>query len=117
MARDLDTARLAFGAADPWPALDNVFDDRAREPAQNAEVRGYLRAWSGPGALVLVSHGVNITPLTGIYPAEGEVVVLRPDPAADFRVVVDAGHSAYEPGITSELVAATDRFLRGASGS
>jgi proline iminopeptidase len=38
-------------------------------------------------------------------------------PEADFRVVVDAGHSAYEPGITSELVAATDRFLRGASGA
>jgi proline iminopeptidase len=35
-------------------------------------------------------------------------------PEADFRVVVDAGHSAYEPGITSELVAATDGFLRGA---
>jgi proline iminopeptidase len=32
-------------------------------------------------------------------------------PEADFRVVVDAGHSAYEPGITTELVAATDRFL------
>jgi proline iminopeptidase len=29
------------------------------------------------------------------------------------RVVGDAGHSAYEPGITAELVAATDRFLRG----
>jgi proline iminopeptidase len=33
-------------------------------------------------------------------------------PEADLRVVVDAGHSAYEPGITAELVAATDRFLR-----
>lgn len=33
-------------------------------------------------------------------------------PEADLRVVVEAGHSAYEPGITSELVAATDRFLR-----
>lgn len=32
-------------------------------------------------------------------------------PEADFRVVGDAGHSAYEPGITAELVAATDRFL------
>jgi proline iminopeptidase len=32
-------------------------------------------------------------------------------PEADFRVVVDAGHSAYEPGLTAELVAATDRFL------
>jgi proline iminopeptidase len=31
-------------------------------------------------------------------------------PEADFRIVLDAGHSAYEPGITAELVAATDRF-------
>lgn len=35
-------------------------------------------------------------------------------PEAAFRIVPDAGHSAYEPGIASELVAATDRFLRGA---
>jgi proline iminopeptidase len=32
-------------------------------------------------------------------------------PEADFKIVQDAGHSAYEPGITAELVAATDRFL------
>jgi proline iminopeptidase len=31
-------------------------------------------------------------------------------PEADFRIVLEAGHSAYEPGITAELVAATDRF-------
>ena len=31
-------------------------------------------------------------------------------PEADFRVVVDAGHSAFETGITDELVRATDRF-------
>jgi proline iminopeptidase len=32
-------------------------------------------------------------------------------PEAELRVVADAGHSAYEPGITHELVAATDEFL------
>lgn len=31
-------------------------------------------------------------------------------PEADFRVVADAGHSAFEPGITHELITATDRF-------
>jgi proline iminopeptidase len=31
---------------------------------------------------------------------------------ADLRVVPDAGHSAYEPGITHELILATDSFLR-----
>ena len=37
-------------------------------------------------------------------------------PEADFRVVVDAGHTAYEPGITAELIAATDRFLANSEG-
>jgi proline iminopeptidase len=31
-------------------------------------------------------------------------------PEANFRIVQDAGHSAFEPGITHELVTATDRF-------
>jgi len=31
-------------------------------------------------------------------------------PEADFRVVADAGHSAFEPGITHQLIEATDRF-------
>ena len=31
-------------------------------------------------------------------------------PEADLRFAPDAGHSAYEPGILDELVAATDRF-------
>ena len=34
-------------------------------------------------------------------------------PEADLRIVPDAGHSAFEAGITSELVAATDRFCKG----
>ena len=31
-------------------------------------------------------------------------------PQADLRIVQDAGHSAFEPGITHELIEATDRF-------
>ena len=31
-------------------------------------------------------------------------------PEADFRIVADAGHSAFEAGITHELVSATDRY-------
>ena len=31
-------------------------------------------------------------------------------PEADLRIVADSGHSAFEPGITHELVSATDRF-------
>ena len=31
-------------------------------------------------------------------------------PETELRVVPDAGHSAFEPGILAELVAATDRY-------
>lgn len=33
-------------------------------------------------------------------------------PGADLRIVPDAGHSAFEPGIVHELVSATDRYAR-----
>ncbi len=36
-------------------------------------------------------------------------------PEADLRIVADSGHSAFERGITSELVMATDRFARSTS--
>jgi proline iminopeptidase len=34
-------------------------------------------------------------------------------PEADLRIVSDAGHSAFEPGISRELVLSTDRYSRG----
>lgn len=37
-------------------------------------------------------------------------------PEADLRIVADAGHSAFEPGMVRELVAATDRFARARAG-
>ena len=33
-------------------------------------------------------------------------------PEADLRIVPDAGHSAFEPSISRELVKATDRYAR-----
>jgi len=46
-----------------------------------------------------------------VCPMETAWMLHRRWPEADFRVVSDAGHSAYEPGITHELVSATKRFL------
>jgi len=84
--RCLETARLVFGKAEPWPPLDNLFGNSSRTQAQTAELRKRIRAWSGPGVLVLVTHGANILPLTGIQPAEGEMVIVMPDAKDDFRV-------------------------------
>lgn len=85
--RCLETARLIFGKAEPWPQLDNLFGNSGRVQAQTAELRKRIRAWTGPGVLVLVTHGANILPLTGIQPAEGEMVIVLPDAKDDLRVV------------------------------
>jgi proline iminopeptidase len=45
-----------------------------------------------------------------VCPMETAWALHRAWPEADFRVVPDAGHASYEPGITHELLEATDRF-------
>jgi broad specificity phosphatase PhoE len=75
--RCMDTARLAFGSATNWPPLDSFFRDRSREPAQTLQVRELVIRHRG-GTLALVTHQVNITALTGLFPAEGEMLILTP---------------------------------------
>lgn len=84
--RALDTARLAFGdRSRPFPPLDSFFAGRGSNEAQTREVRRLIQDWKGPGVLALVTHQVNITALTNIFPAEGEILVLRPT-SAGFEV-------------------------------
>jgi len=45
-----------------------------------------------------------------VCPAQSAWDLHQAWPEADFRMVPDAGHSAFEPGIVHELVCATDRF-------
>jgi proline iminopeptidase len=45
-----------------------------------------------------------------VCPMESAWALHRAWPEADLRIVGDAGHSAMEPGITHELVLATDRY-------
>jgi phosphohistidine phosphatase SixA len=76
--RCLETARLAFGDVEPWAPLDSTFDDRSREPERTRRVRVLVGERPASGNLVLVTHQVNITALTGVSPAPGEIVILAP---------------------------------------
>jgi len=84
--RCLETGRLAFGTVEPWTPLDSFFDDRSREPEQTGAVRARVSARPAGGNLILVTHGVNISALTGILPAQGEMVLLSPQGNGAFRV-------------------------------
>lgn len=77
--RTRETAELiAAGPASEQPAFNSFFGDRSRVAVQTATARELLMAWRGPGALVVVTHQVNISALTGGATASGEGVVLRP---------------------------------------
>jgi len=86
--RCLDTARLAFGSVEPWPALDSFFDDRSGEPAQTAQLREALVALAPGEVQAWVTHQVNISALTGEGTAMGEALVLRGERQRDGSVRV-----------------------------
>lgn len=82
--RARETAELLdVGPVREAPFLDSFFADRATRTEQTAQLRRAVADWKGPGLLVLVTHQVNITALTGYFPRSGEVVVLRPRPFLD----------------------------------
>jgi broad specificity phosphatase PhoE len=84
--RCLETATLAFGTAEVWTPLSNLFDNRAREAEQMRALREIAGRRPSGGNLLLVTHGSVVQPLTGIQPAPGEMVVLTPDGAGRFRI-------------------------------
>jgi phosphohistidine phosphatase SixA len=84
--RCLETARLAFGRAEHWVALDSNFEDRRGGPERTAAIRARASERVEGGNLVLVTHGANIAPVTGSQPAPGEFFVLTPEGGGRFRV-------------------------------
>ena len=59
------------------PALNSFFRNRDRTGPQTAELRQFLLGLQPGDTLILVTHQVNITALTGRIPASGEVFLLR----------------------------------------
>ncbi len=86
--RCADTARLAFGEARTWSALNSNFNDQERAKAEkNAEALRRLTLRPENGNLILVTHNFNIRDLTGVSAAQGEMVVVLPEPGGTFRVL------------------------------
>ncbi|MEY4295097.1 MAG: hypothetical protein RLY82_785 [Pseudomonadota bacterium] len=76
--RARETAQLAFpGMQKDAAAFNSFLRNPNDEPKQTIAARKILLDWQGAGTLVVVAHQVNITRLTGIYPASGEGVVVK----------------------------------------
>lgn len=76
--RCLDTATLLdVGAVEKLPPLNSFFRQWEREQAQTTALIDWLAQRESADLPVLVTHQVNITALSGVYPASGEMVVVR----------------------------------------
>lgn len=67
-----DTARLAFGPFEDWPALNSTFAGQGDPAAQQKALLARLRELPQGRTEVWVTHQVIMTALTGAYPSMGE---------------------------------------------
>ncbi len=76
--RCLETARLlGFGKVKELSALNSFFQSMERRSAQTAALQDWIEDQPLESPTILVTHQVNITALTDIFPASGELIVLR----------------------------------------
>lgn len=75
--RCLDTGRqMNLGEVTAWPALNSFFRRRGDGPKQTAQTIALVNDLEPGVPVILVSHQVNVTALTGVFPASNEGVIL-----------------------------------------
>jgi phosphohistidine phosphatase SixA len=76
--RCLETAKLLkLGPVEPLPILNSFFQQYERADSQTQNLQEWISKQSLAEPVVLVTHQVNITSLTGVYPSSGELVVVK----------------------------------------
>lgn len=75
--RCLETAKLMdLGAVEAFSVLNSFFQNREDGPVQTEALQAWLTEDTPDRPVVLVTHQVNITALTGVFPSSGEIVFL-----------------------------------------
>jgi phosphohistidine phosphatase SixA len=85
--RCIETAQLAFGAGEPWPALGNLYGRPEHRARQVTAMQALVGTRGRGGNLVLVSHGSTIAALTGVAPDTSEMVIVAPQGSGRFEVI------------------------------
>ncbi len=92
---------LAFARIECHYFVNHGFFDGGRELLANIDKIRHI-----PGVIVQGRYDV-------VCPMDSAWALHRAWPEAELSIIGDAGHAASEPGITSALVEATDRFAKG----
>jgi broad specificity phosphatase PhoE len=82
-----ETAELAIGkAAEIFTPLSNLVGRSEHREPQVKALKAYLAGLDGKTQVLLVTHGIVINALTGIQPASGEMVIVKPGPGGEPKV-------------------------------
>ncbi|HKJ64886.1 MAG TPA: hypothetical protein VJ969_05765, partial [Desulfopila sp.] len=80
-------ALLGLGEVRELELLNSFFRRYQRADEQTAGLRKWLLGMEYRGPLILVTHQVNITALTGVHPSSGEMVIVRREKSGEIVVV------------------------------
>ncbi|KRQ98541.1 hypothetical protein CQ12_19125 [Bradyrhizobium jicamae] len=76
--RCVDTGKLMnLGTVETEATFGNVVVLRDQRETLTAGGRALIAKWTADGNLLVVTHGANISALTGVSPASGEIVVVK----------------------------------------
>lgn len=86
--RCLETAEsLGIGPVEELSALNSFYQRYERREPQMRALETWLASQDLDGPLVLVTHQVNITALSGVYPSSGELVIIHRSDTGEITVV------------------------------
>ena len=84
-----ETAQLAFGTYQELPALNSFFEYPDLDVRQTEAMVDFLQQRRPHrGNLILVTHQVNITALTDVFPSQGEIIVITMSADTQLEVIV-----------------------------
>jgi broad specificity phosphatase PhoE len=78
---------LAMGPVGTEEAFSNAFVLVDKREALTQRAREVIARWNRNGTLLVVTHGANIAALSGINPAEGEIVVFAPQDSGALKLI------------------------------
>ncbi len=85
--RCVETARLmALGEPVGLPILNSFFREYSRQDIQTKQLMDWLSSKDLSQPVILVTHQVNITAISGVYPDSGEIILLRRSSNGTFEV-------------------------------
>jgi phosphohistidine phosphatase SixA len=83
-----ETAELLdLGPVKSLSVLNSFFQNPEQKDARTEPLKLWLSKQELDKPLILVTHQVNITALTGVYPSSGEIVVVKKDAHVGLKVL------------------------------